>query len=279
MKAAAVSLAAVAGLCYVCYNYSSKRCHGVSSRRISVAELRSQPTWVSLCGVVFDTASLDGFVGADGTFGDIGGHDATLVFSGCLRTTDNANARQRNVAGDIEATLDKEVDKDTLSAAQVATLCSWLATFGLQFPIVGIMADMYRDAKWTSTVRTVLDKSSTSPQGSDGAPKCPLGFGAKRPFPVTLRPCLTTQNGPWIIFNGTRYDVSNAALFDASSPFHVYIGHDITVALALGSLDPKDFDQPLTPDTNLTYAQQKLLAQYQNAFSSTLAVISSSPSS
>ncbi|KDO32548.1 hypothetical protein SPRG_03023 [Saprolegnia parasitica CBS 223.65] len=254
MKTAVVSLAAVAGLCYVCYNYSSKRCHGVSSRRISVAELRSQPTWVSLCGVVFDTGRLDGFVGAHGTFGDIGGHDATLVFSGCLCTT--------------------EVDKDTLSAAQVATLCSWLATFGLQFPIVGIMADMYRDAKWTSTVRTVLDKSS--PQGSDGAPKCPLGFGAKRPFPVTLRPCLTTQNGPWIIFNGTRYDVSNAALFDASSPFHVYIGHDITVALALGSLDPKDFDQPLTPDTNLTYAQQKLLAQYQNAFSSTLAVISSS---
>ncbi|OQR98172.1 hypothetical protein ACHHYP_09034 [Achlya hypogyna] len=251
---AVLSLGAAAAL-----YYALRRAPGyLGGRFISMAELRAQPTWVSLCGVVFETAGLPGFVGESGTFGNIGGHDATLIFCGRILC-------QRTDGGDsVAATLDTDVDKDTVSAEEAAVLQGWMATFHRQFPIVGIMANMYRDAKW-NTVRAVLDKPSSEA-------KCPLGFG-KRPYPVTLRPCLATPNGPWIIFNGTRYDVSNAALFEPTSPFHVYIGHDITFALAIGSVDPKDFDQPLTADTNLTYAQQKLLAQYQNAFSSTLAVI------
>ncbi|OQR95164.1 hypothetical protein THRCLA_08004 [Thraustotheca clavata] len=233
-------------------------------RLISNKELRDKENWVSICGHVFDTSSKPGLVGKDGMFGRIGGHDATLIFAGRIHDFINQD-NTRNVEGDIEAALDKEVDKDTLSAAEEAVLVTWFNTFQLQFPIVGRMADMYRDPKWNSVRNPDKDGKLSS---------CPLGFGVKRPQPVTLRPCLT-PNGPWIIFNGTRYDVSNAALFEPTSPFHVYIGHDITYALAIGSVDPKDFDQPLTPDTNLTYAQQKLLAQYQNAFSSTLAVIAS----
>ncbi|RHY58775.1 hypothetical protein DYB34_000765 [Aphanomyces astaci] len=269
MSVAVATVAVVSIYVHWTTNRSTSKRHQ-RQRRIALADLNAQPNWVSLCGVVFHVDD-ENLLGRDGVYGPIGGHDATVAFSGRL-CHDGINGE--TTASVVELSLDTDIE-DAITDNERTVLQSWLALFASKFRIVGQLSDLYCHRTWDQLRSRVLHTPSDS---ANVPPSCPLGFGTR--LRTVSPPALETMDGcsRWIDFSGTRYNVSGTASFGPDSPFATYVGHDITYALAIGSLDPNDLDVALTDDNQLTFAQQKVLAQYHHTFRTNLpVVVSSSP--
>ncbi|KAF0686513.1 Aste57867_21700 [Aphanomyces stellatus] len=263
---ATTTLAVLAGsLCAASVFLYTRRKKDSAVRYLTLADLKAHPQWVSLCGIVF--AVDPHLLGPDGVYGDIGGHDATTAFCGRMYTGDSRTG-DAAIADALE--LDREIDAP-LTDDEAAALHAWIATFQAKFSIVGYLSDLFSTSSWDSF------RTHGSRDGSTAAmaPRCPMGFGTRRPsqMPPTID-ASSSSSKHWIIFSGTRYDVSDAPSFAKGSPFAIYVGHDITYALAIGSRDERDLDVPLDGDhVQLTFGQQKAVAQYRQAFDASFRVI------
>ncbi|CAK4634970.1 hypothetical protein LEN26_007611 [Aphanomyces euteiches] len=253
-RAAAVGVSAIA--LAAAFVYWNTRRPQRKKKWLTLKNLALNREWVSICGLVFQVDA--NVVGPDGIYGDIGGHDATVTFSGRLYSYAGANSAEDAIA----ASLDSDID-GPLTESERDQLKAWMLTFKSKYPVVGQLSDLYNEPRWDA-LRAELETAT-------GATKCPLGFGTRRNVDFATKTAKMSDR--WILFSGKRYDVSNSKSFDAESPFAMYVGHDITYALAIGSRDAHDLDISLTDAPPLTFAQQKTLAQYQHAFDSSLPVL------
>ncbi|RQM17742.1 hypothetical protein DD237_001226 [Peronospora effusa] len=273
-------LSTAVGICGYYYSklvnrQSNGRRKSLAARRLATAprqslqKLQASGHWVALCGTAFDVTG-DPFFDATcaGIYSSWVNHDVTylLLQLGLVPDTkDDAKA--------IASYLDRECQLDTLTGDDEETkrrrelVKEWFVRFHSRYEVVAQLSDRYVGVQWEALREELLPSDS----GSGG--KCPLGFGAKMvsKSTVSLKP-EELKNMRTISFQGRRYDVTNSKLFHPDGgKFAHFVGHDITYALAMQSMQVEDLD--VAPEKSYTFEEQLLLERYRNIFARKLVLL------
>ncbi|CAI5709333.1 unnamed protein product [Peronospora destructor] len=259
---------------YYCSKLLSRRSTGrrkslAAAPRQSLQKLQASGHWVALCGTVFDVTG-DPFFDATcaGVYSSWVNHDVTylLLQLGLVPDTkDDATA--------IASYLDREWQLDALTGDDEEVrrrrelIQEWFVRFHSRYDVVAQLSDRYVGAQWEALRAELL------PSDSGSAGKCPLGFGAKTVSKSTVSlkaKDFTTLRT--ISFQGRRYDVTNSKLFHSDGgKFAHFVGHDVTYALAVQSMQVEDLD--VAPERSYTFEEQLLLERYRNIFARTLVLL------
>ena len=141
--------------------------------------------------------------------------------------------------------------------------------FRMRYEVVAQLSDRYVGAQWEA-LRTELLPSAS---GSSSGGKCPLGFGSKTVSKTAvLYKAEDLKDLRTITFQGQRYDVTGSRLFHpVGGQFAHFVGHDITYALAVQSMQVEDLD--VVPERLYTFEEQLLLERYRNIFARALVLL------
>ncbi|CAH0481855.1 unnamed protein product [Peronospora belbahrii] len=268
----------------VCGYYYSKylinrRSHGQGRKRLRVVprqklrdlQLCDKKHWVALCGTVFNVSGDPFF---DATCGGIYSswvrHDITYLILQLGLVPD-----ARNDAEAIASYLDQELhlnmlqDEEDDVKRRRELMQEWFMRLYSRYEVVAQLSDRYVGAQWETLRMELLPSNSGWNSGS----KCPLGFGAKTISKTTWSlKTADLKDLRTIRFQGRRYDVTESRLFHPDGgKFAHFVGHDVTYALAVQSMQVKDLD--VAPERPYTFEEQLLLERYRNTFARELTLL------